>query len=147
VQQQLQQNTIEPTPVDKLLQQLAEATEQAAQPQPGHSHHWEPSSQFATGPSNQGYNSFASSLQAGMPLASTITNPYTGPKSSLFIPKKDKKSLPVIQSGPHKGYFPSFNAAINLVHSFDVPATVQTLKTLEIPEIAQANAKRPMKHA
>jgi hypothetical protein len=76
-----------------------------------------------------------------MPLASTITDPYTGPKSSLFIPKKDKRPLPTPPSGPHKGYYPSFNAAVNLAHSLDVPATVQTLKTLEIPEIAQANAK------
>jgi hypothetical protein len=98
-------------------------------------------------PSNQGYNSFASRLQAGMPLASTITDPYKGPKSSLFISKKDKRSLPTPPSGPHQGYYPSFNAAVNLAHALDVLATVQTLKTLEIPEIAQANAKRPRKRA
>jgi hypothetical protein len=141
-QQQLQQNTVEPTPVQILLKQLAEATEQAAQPQPGPSHQWVPESSFATGPSNQGYHSFASSLQAGKPLASTITNPYLGPNSSLFMPKKEKKPLPVVQSGPHAGYYPSFNAAINLAHSLDVLATTQTLKTLEIPEIAKSN-KRP----
>jgi hypothetical protein len=143
-QQQLQQNTVEPTPVQILLKQLAEATEQAAQPQPGPSHQWVPDSSFATGPSNQGYNTFASSLQAGKPLASTITNPYLGPNSSLFMPKREKKPLPAIQSGPHQGYYPSFNAAVNLAHSLDVPATAQTLKTLEIPEKTN---KRPRKRA
>jgi hypothetical protein len=144
--QQLQQNTVEPTPVQVLLKQLAEVTEQAAQPQPGPSHQWVPESSFASGPSNQGYNAFASSLQAGKPLASTITNPYLGPNSSLFMPKREKKPLPTIQSGPHAGYYPSFNAAINLAHSLDVPATAQTLKTLETPEIAKSN-KRPRKCA
>jgi hypothetical protein len=146
MQQQLQQNTVKPTPAQVLLKQLAEATEQAAQPQPGPSHQWFPESSFAAGPSNQGYHSFASSLQAGKPLASTITNPYLGPNSSLFMPKREKKPLPVVQSGPHAGYYPSFNAAINLAHSLDVPATVQTLKTLETPEIAKAN-KQPRKRA
>jgi hypothetical protein len=63
------------------------------------------------------------------------------------MPKREKKPLPTIQSGPHQGYYPSFNAAVNLAHALDVPATTQTLKTLEIPEIAQANAKRPRKRA
>jgi hypothetical protein len=61
--------------------------------------------------------------------------------------KKEKKPLPAIQSGPHQGYYPSFNATINSAHALDVPATVQTLKTLEVPVIAQTNAKRPRKHA
>jgi hypothetical protein len=57
------------------------------------------------------------------------------------MPKKTKKPLPAIQSSPHQGYYPSFNAAINLEHSLEVPTTTQVLKTLEIPKIAQANAK------
>jgi hypothetical protein len=154
-QQQLQQNTVEQTPVQKLLQQLAEATKQAAQPGPssgpshsGPSHQWVPDNSFAIGPSNQGYNSFTSSLQAGKPLASTITNPYLGPGSSLFMPKREsKKPLPQTPSGPYSGHYPTFNAAINLAHKLDVPATVQTLKILEMLELAKTSSKPPRKHA
>ena len=45
---------------------------------------------------------------------------------------------------PHKSYFPTFARALNLARDLGVPATTETLKTLESAEISKA-MKRPNK--